>query len=125
MEERRKYQRSQTERNGQYSLDGKEEGFGECTITDVSREGMRIRFNTGEKITIGSTIHLEIPVSPEAKLVNVKGILKWINQKEIVLTGGIEITELRLKDTAKRAGLSKLHSGPIFNNGYPQTNLMK
>ncbi len=40
MEERRKYQRSQTERNGQYSLDGKEEGFGECTITDVSREGI-------------------------------------------------------------------------------------
>jgi len=117
MEERRKYQRSQTERNGQYSLDETEEGFGDCTITDVSREGMRIRFNTGEKITIGSTIHLEIPVSPEAKLVNVKGILKWINQKEIDLTGGIEITELRLKDTAKRAGVSKLHSGPIFNNG--------
>ena len=117
MEERRKYQRSQTERNGQYSLEGKEEGFGECTITDVSREGMRIRFNTGEKINIGSSIHLEVSVSPEAKLVNVKGILKWINQKEIDLTGGIKITELRLKDTAKRAGVSKLHLVPTFNNG--------
>ncbi|MBW1854499.1 MAG: PilZ domain-containing protein [Deltaproteobacteria bacterium] len=117
MEDRRKYQRSQTERNGKYSLDGKEEGFGECTITDVSREGMRIRFNTGEKINIGSSIHLEVSVSPEAKLVNVKGILKWINQKEIDLTGGIKITELRSKDTAKRADVSKLHLVPTFNNG--------
>ena len=125
MKERRKYTRSQTERNGQYFLDGKENEFGECTITDVSREGMRIKFSTGEKINIGSTIHIDIPVSPVSKLLNVKGTLKWIDQKENDFTGGIEITELRLKYTTKRVGLSKIHKDPIFNNCYPQRNLVK
>jgi len=91
MGERRKYQRSQTERNGQYFLDGREGGFGGCTITNVSREGMGIRFHTDGKMNIDSTILLKITVPPVPKFVNVRGILKWIEEKEDHFLGGIEL----------------------------------
>ena len=94
MEERRKYHRSPTKQNGEYFLDGEERGSGVCTITDVSRGGMGIRFNTARIITIGSIIRFKIAATSIATFVKIRGILKWTKQKENDLNAGIKITGL-------------------------------
>ncbi len=66
-----------------------------CTIIDVTREGMGIRFHTDENISVGSTVHLEIPVLTELAPVKVKGIVKWVAQRENDFTGGIKVTDLK------------------------------
>ena len=68
-----------------------------CTIIDVTREGMGIRFHTDENISAGSTVHLEIPVLTELAPVKVEGIVKWVAQRGNDFTGGIEVTEIEAK----------------------------
>ena len=66
----------------------------ECTINKVSRKGLGITFHADEKITIGSTLHLNIFISKESACFTVKGILKWLTQRENNLVGGIELTKV-------------------------------
>ena len=93
-DDRRRLSRSSTRLKARYFLKEKKEGWKLCTIIDFSRKGMKILFNAGEKIDVGSTIHLEISVPRELEPVNVKGILDWIKQGENDLTGGITLTEM-------------------------------
>jgi c-di-GMP-binding flagellar brake protein YcgR len=93
MDVRRKFSRVPIELKAQYHLKG-EEDWKECTVIDISRNGMGIKFLTREKIDVGSTIHLEIFLHEKPKLINVKGILKWIKPRENDFIGGIEVTLL-------------------------------
>jgi hypothetical protein len=74
----------------QYFLQEKNKGWEECTVIDISRRGMGLRFLTNEKISVGSTLHLEISMPTELETINVKGILKRINQRGNDCIGGIE-----------------------------------
>lgn len=94
MEEKRKYHRSPTKQNGEYFLGEEEKGFGICTITDVSRGGMGIRFNTARIINIGSIIRLKIAAKSLSTFVKVRGILKWTKRKNNDSIAGIKITGL-------------------------------
>jgi len=66
-----------------------------CTIIDVTREGMGIRFHTDGNISAGSSIHLEIPVQRELAPVEVKGTVMWVAQRGKDFTGGIKVTALK------------------------------
>ena len=90
MDNRRKFSRFDTQMKAQYVLKGKKGGRGDCTVVDISRTGMGIKFRTPEKINLGSTIRLEISIPTELEHINVEGILKRINQKEKGFIGGIE-----------------------------------
>ena len=94
MEERRKFHRSPTKQNGEYFLGGEERVFGVCTITDISRGGMGIRFNTARITNIGSIIRLKIAAKSLSTFVKVRGILKWTKRKNNDSTAGIKITGL-------------------------------
>ena len=94
MEDRRRFSRQQSQLKAQYFLKGRKEGWGECTVIDVSRKGMGITFQTSEKIKVGSFILLEIPVPTELEPFYIIGILRWIRQKGNTFTGGIESTEI-------------------------------
>ena len=65
-----------------------------CTIFNISRKGVGLKFHTHEKINIGSTIHLEMFVPRRSKPICVKGILKRIEQEENDFIGGIELIEV-------------------------------
>ena len=90
MENRRKFSRFYTQMKAQYVLKGEKGDWGECTVVDISRKGMGIKFRTPENINLGSTIRLEISIPTELDHINVEGILKRINQKEKGFIGGIE-----------------------------------
>jgi hypothetical protein len=66
----------------------------ECTINKVSRKGIGITFHTDKELRFGSTLHLKIFISQELEYFTVKGILKWLTQKENNFIGGIELTEI-------------------------------
>ena len=94
MKERRKSARVPIKLRGLYHLQG-EESWKECSVVDLSRNGMGIAFLTQEEIDVGSTIHLKVFYLKEPNTANIKGILKWIKPMENGFIGGIEITSLR------------------------------
>ena len=89
MEERRKTARFITKLKAQYRLKD-EEDLKECTIINVSREGMGITFQTRDRIKVDSTIHLRIVLPENPKTVEVIGKLRWIEERADNFIGGIE-----------------------------------
>jgi len=94
MEERRRFSRFPSQLKAQYFVQEKEGGRGKCTIINTSRKGMGIIFHTGEKISEGSTVHLEVFVPTELEPINVKGVLKWIVEGGNDFVGGVELTKI-------------------------------
>ena len=90
-EETRKFPRSPIELKSQFLVKVKKRDWEQCTIINVSREGMGIIFQTRRKIEVGSTIYLKIFTPMESEPVNAKGILKWIKEEEDNFIGGIEL----------------------------------
>ena len=93
MENRRKFSRFYTQMKAQYVLKGEKGDGGECTVVDISRKGMGIKFRTSEKIKAGTTIIFEIFISGELEPISVKGTVKWSKQGGEYFVGGIRLTE--------------------------------
>ena len=92
--EDRIYIRFSTNLKARYFLREMGEGWGECTVFNVSRKGMGINFHTTEKIEAGLTIHLKIIIPSEPEPMNVKGTLRWVKQVKNECICGIELTEV-------------------------------
>ena len=88
MKERRKYGRFPVQKTVQFLVDGGERTWEECTIVDTSREGMRIRFHTAEKIKVGSNIRLKTLVHGAGVPIEFAGRLIWIERSEGEYIGG-------------------------------------
>jgi Tfp pilus assembly protein PilZ len=93
-EENRVHIRFDTDLKGRYFIKELGQRWGNCTVFDVSRTGMGIKFHTPETIDVGSTITVEIEVPSELEPMSVKGILRWIKPADNEFLGGIELTEV-------------------------------
>ncbi len=93
-EENRAAIRFATNLKGRFFVKELEKQWGNCTVFDVSRTGMGIKFHTSETIEVGSHITIEIEVPSELEPMNVKGVLRWVKQGENEFLGGIELTEV-------------------------------
>jgi len=94
-EDRRKHIRFSTNLKGRYSTGDLSKNWEECTVLDASRKGMGIKFHTPEGIKVGTIINLETVVPSETEPLNVRGVLKWIEQKENELIGGVEFAAVQ------------------------------
>ena len=95
MENKRKFGRFDTQLEAQYVSKESTGDEGECTVINMSRKGIGVRFHARKKINIGSTINLEVFVPEKLEPANVEGVLKWIEEeKEGDLVGGIELDEV-------------------------------
>lgn len=93
MEEKRREPRIPTHRKAHYFL---KEGTGtlkECTLIDVSHKGMGIRFNTTERLHLGTTVIVDLTGSPLTESFYVSGLLRWIEEGVRFYIGGIELIE--------------------------------
>jgi hypothetical protein len=90
MEERRRCSRFETKLSAYYFFDKNNGSSHECTVVDVSREGMGIKFNRSRKIEIGATLYLTISVPTEGMLISVKGIIRQLREQAGDYFGGIE-----------------------------------
>ena len=93
-EENRTAIRFDTDLKGRYFIKECSKRWGNCTVFDVSRTGMRIKFHTPETIEVGSNITIEIDVPSDLEPMSRKGILRWIKQVDHECVGGIELTEV-------------------------------
>ena len=93
-EENRVHIRFDTNLKGRYFIKELGKRWGNCTVFDVSRTGMGIKFHTTETIDMGSHITIEIEVPSELEPMSVKGILRWITPGDNEFLGGIELTEV-------------------------------
>jgi len=85
------YRRFATNLKGTFVLKGSVKSE-ECTIVDISRKGLCIKFHNHMRIPIGSTIFVEAYPPREMLPINFKGTVKWIKQEEGKLIGGIEFS---------------------------------
>ena len=97
-DDERRFSRAHTQLKAQYFLKGQKGTLKECTVTDVSRKGMGIKFHTSETINIGSTIYLEVFIPTALDPLNVQGVIRRVEKEGDTLTGSIELTKL-LDDT--------------------------
>ncbi len=104
MEDGRGFIRFFSQLKARYFAEDKEKDWKECTIINVNRKGMGVKFHTRERINEGSTILFEISVPSELEPVQATGILKWINEGENYFVGGIEFPELLDEDTFAKLG---------------------
>ncbi len=94
MEVGRKHTRFNTQLRAQcIPEDSKKDCWEECTITNINRKGLGIKFHTRVFFTIGSTINLKIFIPNKKTSMNVKGILKWTGGRRNLFIGGIEFLE--------------------------------
>lgn len=98
MDNRRRFSRCDTQFKAQYFFKEKKGGWAECTVIDVSRKGLGVKFQNCEKSDEGLTIHLEIYVPTEVEPVSVKGVLKRVKQEDGDFIGNIELTEVLDED---------------------------
>ena len=89
MKNRRKIIRFTTKVRAHYLFEGGEE-WGECTITDISSEGMKIKFQNSEKIKIDSTIYVKAFFAELERPTQLEGSLKWFEEKRDDFICGIE-----------------------------------
>jgi len=93
MEKKRNYIRFFSQLKAQYAIKERMGQLEECTIMNVSRKGMGIKFHTDNTISPGSTIHVEIPVPSKSERMKVTGLLKWTGKEGNYIIGGIELTK--------------------------------
>lgn len=94
MKNTRSFVRFDTHIKAQYLLQEKNRSWEECTVFKISRKGMGLKFHTGEKIKVGSSMQLKIFASSESDTMMVKGVLKWIEKEGTDFVGGIELNEI-------------------------------
>jgi len=79
MDEKRRYKRFPVQLTARYLEENKDE-WKECSVTNISREGMGIGVYSQEKIHRGSILQLEIVFPMKNEPIGVTGTLKWIRK---------------------------------------------
>jgi hypothetical protein len=62
--------------------------YRECVIIDISREGASVNLPIEEKISLGTSVILEI-MNKELENITLKGVVKWIKHSERALLVGV------------------------------------
>ena len=82
-------------------------GWENCIITEASRNGLGVKFCTREKINKGSIIHLRVLFPSQPHPVEVKGFLKWIEERGKHFVGGIEWFSIERGEKKKEGLMSR------------------
>lgn len=93
-ENKRGFTKCLTQLKVRYFLNEGRKSWRNCTIFNISRHGVCMKFHLGNELDIGSTVHLEIDIPMEPEPVKVKGRLKWIKEVENDFIGSMELAEV-------------------------------
>ena len=101
MDERRKFIRFPTELISRYSESG-ENDWKECSVIDISREGMGINVSAQEYISEGVILQMEITVPVQDDPISVTGTLMWIRELKdnprFNYLGGVKLLSIKPED---------------------------
>jgi len=101
MKDRRKYKRFPMQLSAQYlEENGKE--WKECSVINISREGIGIEVYVRERIQIGSILQLELDVPIKKEPIKVMGTLMWIRKLKgnprFNFVGGVMLITINTED---------------------------
>jgi len=101
MDERRKYIRFPVQLDARYT-EKNEENWKECSVIDISREGMGISIYARDIISKDALLHIQITLPVEKEPVVVEGTLIWIRDlredPRFNYIGGVTLTSIRPED---------------------------
>ncbi|MBW2574009.1 MAG: PilZ domain-containing protein [Deltaproteobacteria bacterium] len=101
MENRRKFIRFPIKFSARYSKEN-ENRWNQCSVIDISREGMGVIVYLNEKIHLSSILNLIIDVPGKKAPVSVAGTLAWIKEfegnPEFNYEGGIKLITIDSED---------------------------
>lgn len=92
MEDRRKFKRFPVQLSARYLVSSEKEWFN-CTIINISRDGMGIEVRLQESIPRGLILKFKIIIPKKVEPIETSGILRWSKklQGEMGFAGGIEL----------------------------------
>ena len=93
MEQKRRFVRFTTTLSAEYSLKGSERGGGNCTVIDISLNGVSLECQASEPIALGATVVLKIFDAEKKETVGAEGLVKWNKQTAKGFVCGIELTD--------------------------------
>lgn len=82
MKDRRKFLRFPLRLTATYSAENKDEWHRQCSVIDISREGMGLVVTLKEKLPLGCMLKLKIDVPTKEEPVGFTGNLGWIEALE-------------------------------------------
>jgi hypothetical protein len=101
MDERRKFIRFPTELIARYS-ESDVKDWKECSVIDISREGMGINISAREYISEGVILQMEITVPVQDDPIAVTGTLMWIRERKdhprFNYLGGVKLLAIKPED---------------------------
>ena len=92
MEDRKKSQRFPVQLSARYLVSSKKEWFN-CSIINISRDGMGVEVYLQESIPPNLILQFEIEVLKKKEPIETSGILRWSKklQGEMAFIGGVEL----------------------------------
>jgi len=94
MSERRQLRRFSLKLKAQYSFDEERENWKECSIVDVTYNGMGLKFPLRETIKVGTPIFLAIIVDEAVRPVRLRGVIKWGGEGPAGCVCGVELAQI-------------------------------
>ena len=102
MEDNRKFTRIPAQLSARYSKSDKEE-WKDCSVVNISHEGMSVGVYSQEKIAIYSTLQLEISVPVKKEPIASMGTIMWVKKlkgdKKFNFLGGVKLISINPEDT--------------------------
>ena len=102
MKDRRKFIRFPVRIRAHYSEENNEEGKTQCSIVNISREGMGVTVYLEAKLSLGAMLNFMVDVPDRGKSVSFTGTLNWIKalkrDPDYNYKGGITLTAIDSED---------------------------
>ncbi len=102
MEDRRKFIRFPVRIRAHYSEENDEEGKTQCSIVNISREGMGVTVYLEAKLSLGAMLKFMVDFPDREKSVSFTGTLNWIKalkrDPDYNYKGGIKLTAIDSED---------------------------
>lgn len=97
MDDKRKFLRFPLQLGARYTEEN-EDNWKECSVVDISREGMGVVIHSVEAICKGSLVKIEIHAPMQDDLIAVKGKLVWLKEikddPRFNFAGGVQLTTI-------------------------------
>lgn len=102
MEDRRKFIRFSVRASAHYSEENKEDWKQQCSIVNISREGMGVTVYLKTKLSLGCMLKFMLDVPEREKTVSFTGTLNWIKalkeDPDYNYKGGIKLITINPED---------------------------
>ena len=102
MKDRRKFIRFPVRIRAHYSEENDEEGKTQCSIVNISREGMGVTVYLEAKLSLGAMLKFMVDFPDREKSVSFTGTLNWIKalkrDPDYNYKGGIKLTAIDTED---------------------------